>query len=87
MKKFIAMYNNPNIAIEAKRAAFSDVLAAAKKDRDIEERAVKKIGGDTSRPGEAAAPAAAAAADPLEGRTANGPDGPIIRRNGKWEKQ
>ena len=32
-------------------------------------------------------PAAAAAVDPLEGRTANGPDGPIIRRNGKWEKQ
>ena len=23
-------------------------------------------------------------ADPLEGRTANGPNGPLIRRNGAW---
>ena len=80
MKKFIAMYNNPNIAIEAKRAAFSDVLAAAKKDREIEARAVKKVGGDTS----VVAPAGpAATADPLEGKTATGPDGSKINPQGR----
>ena len=41
-------------------------------------------------PAAGAAPAGApapAAADPLEGRTASGPDGPMVRRNGAWVKQ
>ena len=79
MKKFITLWNNPSIPMEAKRAQFADVLKAAKKDRDAEARAVQATGGDISNP-------ITKPADPLEGRTATGPNGEIItRRNGKWE--
>jgi hypothetical protein len=67
MKKFIAMYNNPNISMETKRAAFGDVLAAAKRDREIEERAVRKVGGDTTQ----IAPSSGAAPAPAGGEVVN----------------
>jgi len=43
----------------------------------------QRIGGDTGRVDKAMK---GGDADPLEGKTASGPDGQIIRRNGKWEK-
>jgi hypothetical protein len=58
MTSFKEIFNDKSVPIEAKRDAFKRVIAAAKRDRDIDERAVRATGGDTSsatRPEEPAA--------------------------------
>jgi hypothetical protein len=91
MGEFKKMKNDPNISDTQRAAQLQRVVKAARADLEAQAKEVQAIGGDVGRidramRGGGDAPAAPAAVDPLEGKTATGPDGKIIRRNGKWEK-
>jgi hypothetical protein len=86
LKKFINLWNDPKVPYQAKVDQFDRVITNLQADRASQAEAVKKMGG-TDRSAAAAGTPPTATADPLEGRTATGPDGTMIRRNGKWEKQ
>jgi hypothetical protein len=87
LQKFEKMKNDPNISDADRATQLRKAINAARADMIAQAKEVKAIGGDVGSVDRAMkGGAAATAADPLEGRTANGPDGPIIRRNGKWEK-
>jgi hypothetical protein len=81
--------NQPNATLANKQAALDTITRKMDAHMRASDQRLKELGG---RKVEVAPPAAgggagpAAAADPLEGRTATGPDGKkIVRRNGKWE--
>jgi len=84
MNEFKKIKNDPNISDAVKAKQLQKAVNAARADLEATAKHAKAIGGDTGRVDRAMK---GGDADPLEGRTANGPDGPIIRRNGKWEKQ
>jgi len=82
--------NDPNAPVENKKQALRVLRAQMDAHLRSSEETLKGMGGapvkvDIPAAG-GAAPAPAVAADPLEGRTATGPDGKkIVRRGGKWE--
>ena len=86
--------NDPDATLKNKQLALGRMRDRIATLLELHNNTIKEAGGavptlSTASSGGAAAPAATgggAAADPLEGKTASGPDGPIIRRNGKWEK-
>jgi hypothetical protein len=83
MGEFKKMKNDPNISDAQRANQLRKVVKAARADLEAQARETKAIGGNVERVDKSMK---GGDADPLEGRTANGPDGPIIRRNGKWEK-
>jgi len=83
MNEFKKIKNDPNISDAVKAKQLQKAVNAARADLEATAKHAKAIGGDTGRVDRAMS---GGDADPLEGKTASGPDGPIIRRNGKWEK-
>jgi enoyl-CoA hydratase len=64
-----------------------DAFVEASESPDIRCIVLTGAGGNFCSGADLRAMSGDAPADPLEGRTANGPDGPIVRRGGKWVKQ
>jgi len=83
MGEFKKMKNDPNISDTDRANQLKKVVKAARADLEAQAKETQRIGGDTGRVDKAMK---GGDADPLEGKTASGPDGQIIRRNGKWEK-
>jgi hypothetical protein len=82
--------NDPSAPVENKKRALGMLRAQMDAHLRSSEETLKGMGGSPVKvdiPAAGGATAApAAAADPLEGRTATGPDGKkIVRRGGKWE--
>ena len=78
MKAFVALMNDPNAEPKTKMQALDKMIAKAEAQQALQLDQMKRARVPTPGGG------GAATVDPLEGRTANGPNGPLIRRNGKW---
>jgi hypothetical protein len=75
--------NDPNATADEKKRAILVLKEKLAYYVKLNNAAVEGAGGAAPKLGGGGG----ASADPLEGRTANGPDGPIVRRGGKWVKQ
>ena len=71
--------NDPNATADEKKRAIGVLKEKLAYYVKINNAAIEGAGGTAPKLG-----GGAATADPLEGKTASGPGGPIIRRGGKW---
>jgi hypothetical protein len=86
--------NDPNSTVENKRKAIMWLQAKVGSLLQVHNNSIKEAGGEVPtmpKPnvgGTATPQSGGGGADPLEGRTATGPNGEkMIRRGGKWEAQ
>lgn len=81
MARFISIMNDPNAEPKTKMQALDNMIAKAEAHALLQKDQLTR-----ARLPVPEGPAGPATADPMEGKTATGPDGQkIIRRNGKWE--
>jgi len=76
--------NDPNATVDEKKRAILVLKEKLSYYVKINNAAVAGAGGEVPKLGGGGG---GASADPLEGRTADGPEGTLVRRGGKWVKQ